>query len=327
MCILLENEVISMLFKKSIYNYRQEKTFPSLGTINTIIAFGKNSEEAINAASERVLQINDKMSAFKNGSDIVKINLSAGKKAERIDKDTFDLLKRSLEFSRLSKGAFDITVRPLTALWAFGKNQNYVPSKEEIEKVLPLVNYEDLQLDDKSCTAYLKKEGQAIDLGGIAKGYAADEVKRILLQHKIKNALINLGGNIVTLGSNPEGKDWCIGIQNPMSSRGQYIGSITATNQTIVTSGSYEQFFIKDGIRYHHILDPRTGYPANTKLLSVTAICENSTAADALTTAIFVSGVTEAVPLLKSENAQAIFIMENQDVFVTEGLQNNFKRI
>lgn len=318
--------MIITLFKKVIRSTRHEKTFSALGTINTVAVSGKNGVEALNAVYKRVLEIDNRMSAFKDDSDIVKINRSAGCEAQRINPDTFNLLKRSLEFSKLSKGAFDITIRPLTALWGIGKKQDYIPSKEEIEQVLPLVNYQDLLLDDKSCTAYLKKEGQAIDLGGIAKGYAADEVKQILLQYKIKSALINLGGNIVTLGHNPDGEPWRIGIQNPLAARGQYIGTLTATNQTIVTSGSNEQFFIKDGVRYHHIIDPRTGYPVNNDLLSVTAICECSTDADALTTAVFVSDIENTNSLLRSVNAQAIFVMQNSDVFVSEGLKNTFEK-
>ncbi|MBP1745349.1 MAG: ApbE family lipoprotein, partial [Firmicutes bacterium] len=163
-------------------------------------------------------------------------------------------------------------------------------------------------------------------LGGIAKGYAADEVRRILLQHKVSNALINLGGNIAAMGLREDGMPWQIGIQNPLSARGEYIGTIEAADQTIVTSGSNEQFFIRDGVRYHHIIDPRTGCPADSGLLSVTAICRDSADADALTTAIFVSGISESVNMLKSADAQAIFVTESKDLFLTDGLRNKFKR-
>lgn len=315
-----------MILKEEKYNKKYEISFLALGTLNTISAFGVKSEEALNAARKRVLEIDDRMSAFKYDSDIMKINRNAGSEAQNINIDTLNLLKRALDFSKASKGAFDITIRPLTALWGFGTKQNYIPGKVEIEEVLPLVNYKDVILDDKRCTAFLRNKGQAIDLGGIAKGYAADEVKRILLQYNIKNALINLGGNIMTMGNNPSGAPWRIGIQNPLAVRGQYIGTVTATNQTIVTSGSNEQFFIKDEVRYHHIIDPRTGYPTKNELLSVTVLCESSTDADALTTALFVSDISEAATLLKDNNAEAIFIMQNQDIFITEGVVNNFER-
>ncbi|MDD3223289.1 MAG: FAD:protein FMN transferase [Clostridium sp.] len=301
-------------------------TFFSLGTMNTITVFELNCEEVLNIARKRVIEIDNRMSAFKEDSDVMRINRSAGVKGEKINKDTFEVLKRALEFSRLSKGSFDITIRPLTSLWGIGKKKNFVPSKDEIEKRLKLVNYNDLHLDDKKVEAYLRKEGQTLDLGGIAKGYAADEVRRILLQHNIKNALINLGGNIVAMGYNSLGEPWRIGIQNPLSPRGEHIGTVKVTNKTIVTSGSNEQFFIKDGIRYHHIINPNTGYPANTGILSVTVLCEDSIDADAVTTALFVQDINESIPLLKSINAEAIFVMENEDIFATEGLIHNFER-
>ncbi|GLC32651.1 FAD:protein FMN transferase [Clostridium omnivorum] len=318
--------MIIILFKKDAINTSNEKSFYSLGTINRIVAYGKDSEGALYKAYKRVLEIDDRVSAFKDDSDIAKINRCAGQEVQKVNADTFNLLKCSLEFSSLSNGAFDITIRPLTKLWDIGKKQNYIPPKEEIEQVLPLINYRDLVLDEKNCTAYLNKKGQAIDLGGIAKGYAADEVKRILLENKIDSALINLGGNIVTVGNNQGNTPWRIGIQNPLAVRGQYIGSILSTNQTIVTSGSNEQFFIKDGIRYHHILSPLTGYPVNKGVLSITAICECSRDADALTTALFVTGIDNVKSLLSKANAQAIFIMNNGDIFMTEGLRNTFER-
>lgn len=318
--------MIIILLKKVTPNNKYEKTFFALGTINTIVAVGVDCEEALHAAGERVFEIDDRMSAFKENSDIMQINRSAGYKAQEINLDTFKLLKRALDFSKASKGAFDITIRPLTALWGFGTKQNYIPEAEEIEKVLPLINYGDVELNDKKCIAFLRNKGQAIDLGGIAKGYAADEVKQILLQHNTKNALINLGGNIIAMGHNPSGSPWRIGIQNPLASRGQYIGTVSVKNQTVVTSGSNEQFFMKDGVRYHHIIDPRTGYPTKHELLSVTVLCDCSMDADALTTAIFVLGVHEALPLLKSIHAEAIFVMQNKDIFITDGLINTFER-
>lgn len=305
---------------------KYEKTFLALGTMNVISAYGKNSRQAVAAACERVMEIHGRMSVYDKGSDVARINENSGLGAQEIHLDTFSLLKRSLEFSELSGGAFDITIRPMTELWGFGKKQNYMPSKHEIERALHLVNYRDLLLDVENCTAYLVKAGQSIDLGGIAKGYAADEVKRILLQHQISDALINLGGNIVAMGHREDGLPWRIGVQNPLSARGEYIGTFEASDKTIVTSGSNEQFFIRDGVRYHHIIDPRTGYPADSDLLSVTVICSSSTDADALTTSIFVSGISDSMNLLKSADAQAIFVMNNKDLFLTEALRNTFKR-
>lgn len=314
-----------MFNKKRNLDYRFEKTFTALGTINTITAFGRRAEEAVYAAHKRVLEIDDRMSAFKECSDVTKINRNAGIEPQKINRDTFNLIKESIKFSELSNGAFDITIRPLTSLWGFSKKNNFIPKNEEIVQALTKVNYKDIILDDQNCTVFLQKEGQAIDLGSIAKGYAADEVKKIFFKHKIKDSLINLGGNVAVSGHNPSGKPWSIGIQNPGAERGSYVGTVKAVKGTIVTSGSNEQFFIKDGIRYHHILDPKTGFPADTNLLSVTVICESSMVADALTTALFVSGITDAMKLLKAANADAVLVLDNLHVFVTEGLRRNFE--
>lgn len=315
-----------MILNEAINNKKWEITFFALGTVNTISLFGMNNEEALNRAYLRVLEINDRMSAFKEYSDVMKINRKAGIETQKINTDTFEVLRHALKFSRASKGAFDITVRPLTALWGFGTKQNYIPDRKQLEEALHLINYEDLELDEENYTAYLRKKGQSIDLGGIAKGYAADEVRQILQQYEIEDALINLGGNIIAMGHNPSGAPWRIGVQNPLSLRGQYIGTVKVVDRTIVTSGSNEQFFIKNGVRYHHILDPHTGYPANNQLLSVTVVCEHSIDADAITTALFIMDISESVQLLKRVNAEAIFIMENKDIFLTDGLVNNFMR-
>jgi thiamine biosynthesis lipoprotein len=305
---------------------RYEKTFLALGTMNTIWACGRNSSKAVTAAAEKVLDIHSRMSAYEEESNVARINSSAGRTPQIISPDTFGLLRKALLFSELSSGAFDITVRPLVQLWGIGKKQDFIPSPEEISQALRLVNFRDLLLDEENCTAFLRKPGMAIDLGGIAKGYAADEVRRILLEHGIGSALVNLGGNIVTVGLRDGVSPWQIGIQNPLSPRGGNIGTMEVRDRTVVTSGSYERFFVKDGIRYHHILDPRTGYPAGSGLLSVTAVCGSSTEADALTTALFVSGTASAVQLLESFDAQAVFVAETGDIFLTEGLTKTFIR-
>lgn len=301
-----------------------ERQFFALGTINYIKIFGCKSERLLDQAVDRVSVIEQHMSAFLMDSDISHINAAAGTGSVSIHRDTMLLLKRGTEFSHLSEGAFDITVRPLVELWGIGKKKNYVPEKQELQSALKLVNYKDLVLDEANSHAALKQPGQAIDLGGIAKGYAADEVKRLLKDNQVSSALINLGGNIVTIGKRPEGGLWQIGLQNPLARTGEYLGKLSVSEKTIVTSGSNERFFIRDGIRYHHILDSKTGYPASSSLLSVTVVCDCSMDADALTTALFVLGVREGMQLLKKYHADAIFITENLGLYLTEGLINHF---
>lgn len=313
------------------------RSFFSLGTMNYIKICNCDDEAIMGLAVTRILEIDDLMSAYKGGSDVSRINSNSGKGFINIHPDTMKVLSRSLDFSRISYGAFDITIRPLVELWGIGKKEGFIPTNEEINKIRMLVNYKNVLLDQKNCCVSLELPGQAVDLGGIAKGFAADEVKRILLENDIKSALINLGGNIVTIGNRPDGIPWQIGIQNPLEVTGKHIGILNSSNRTIVTSGSNERFFIKDGFRYHHILDPHTGKPANSRFLSVTAVSGCSMDADALTTAVFVLGKDFAyeneggyigngwLNLAKKLNADVIIIGSDADIIITDGLKDNFK--
>jgi len=302
-----------------------DKTFFALGTQNTIMLNQCGNLDIIEKAVQRVYEIDDEMSAFKYDSDISKISRMAGLGMQVVHKDTFNLIKKAIEFGALSNGAFDITMRPMIELWGINKKENYIPSNVEIQETLKLVNYKDILLDEKKCSVALKNSGQSIDLGGIAKGYAADEVKRILLENGITSAIINLGGNVVTIGEKLPGQEWTVGIQNPLSPTGEYLGVLSATNKTIVTSGSNEQFFIRDGVRYHHILDPRTGCPVQNELLSATAICSSSTDADAITTAIFILGPEESIEFLTQLEVESIFVTKELSIMVSNGLVGNFK--
>jgi thiamine biosynthesis lipoprotein len=299
-----------------------EKTFPALGTINYIKIYGgREPERILQEAADRISQIESRMSAFLPDSDISRLRKNAGNGFVKISKETFRLIKTAVEFGELTDGAFDVTIRPLVELWGIGKKGNFIPSPEEIRQALRMVNYKDIELDEENCAAALKYPGQSVDLGSIAKGYAADEIKRILLENGVQSAMVNLGGNVVVVGTRPDGQPWKIGIQNPLAPTGEYLGVLSVTDKTVVTSGSNERFFIKDGVRYHHILDPRTGAPGQSSLLSVTVVCESSTHADALTTALFLRGRDESAELLEKTGAEAIFIDTNLSVTATGNLK------
>ena len=295
--------------------------FFALGTINSIRIFSEEDEAVVGKAVERVNEIEKRMSSFLPSSDLSLIREKAGEDFQPVHDDTFRLLEKAVELGGQTQGTFDITINPLVQLWGINKKGDFVPSEEEIQKSLALVDYRSLHLDHQSTSCSLAKKGQSIDLGGIAKGFAADEVRRILIKNGVQSALINLGGNIATIGNHPDGGSWKIGIQNPLAPRGEYAACLSASDQTIVTSGSNERFFIKDGIRYHHILDPRTGKPARSSVLSVTVIGNHSVYADALTTAFFILGPEKSVPLIRQFHVEAVFIMENLSVIVSRGLK------
>lgn len=298
-------------------------TFYALGTANIIRFFREREKKAAEEAAGRVIEIERRMSAFLPGSDLSRIRDHAGGCFQRIHEDTFLLLRKAVGFGAVTQGVFDLTVRPLVRLWGINKKGDFIPSETEIRKELALVDYRSVRLDREMQSCRLAKEGQSIDLGGIAKGYAADEARRILKENGVRSALINLGGNISAVGNRPDGRPWKIGIQNPVAPRGEFAALLSVTDEAVVTSGCNERFFVKDGVCYHHILDPRTGRPAHSSVLSVTAVCGCSSDADALTTACFILGPEKSFPLLREFRAEAVFIMEDQSAIVTRGLKDH----
>lgn len=299
--------------------------FYSLGTLNQLKVYGKNAEKAIEEAVKKVGEIDDKMSVFKNDSEISRINKYAGKTPQEVSKDTYCVIKKAVEYCSLSEGAFDITIRPLVGLWNISGENPRVPNSNEIQEKLRSVNYKDIILDETESLVLLKNEKQEIDVGGIAKGYAADAVREVLLRNNIKSALINLGGNILTVGKKEDGTPWCVGIQDPTKDRGEFVGTINVINKSVVTSGNYERYFIQDGKRFHHIIDPRTGYPSNSEIISVTIISDNSIDGDGLSTGIYIMGLYKSIKLIEEiKGVDAVFITKNKEVYVTSGIKENF---
>lgn len=298
----------------------------ALGTVIQLKAYGVNGSEAIDEAIFRINNIDNKMSAFKNDSEISGINFYAGELPYLVSEDTYFVIKTAVEYSKLTGGAFDPTVRPLVNLWNKGLEQEQIPNDNDIKDKLRLIGYNNILFDDINSSVMLKHSGQAIDLGGIAKGYAADQARDIFLKHDINSALIDLGGNIFALGSKRDGTPWKVGIQNPFSLRGQYLGVLKVKNKSVVTSGNYEKYFIKAGKRYHHIIDPRTGYPSESSIISATIISDNSLDGDGLSTGIYILGVKKALELIETlDGIEAILITDDKKVYVTSGINEYFE--
>jgi thiamine biosynthesis lipoprotein len=265
-------------------------------------------------------------------SGIVKINENAGVSPVKVRADIIEVLERAKYYAELSGGAFDPTVGPLVNLWGIGTGGERIPGREEIARALALVNWRDLIIDAEARTAFLRRPGMALDLGAIAKGYAADEAVRLAREGGVKHALFDFGGNIAALGAkNSGGKTkteavpWRIGIQDPLIERGNYIGVLTAQDKSIVTSGVYERYFESDGRRYHHILSTTDGFPVNNGLLSVTIIADKSIDADGLSTAVFALGHEKGRALVNSiPGAGAVFIFDDRAVRITGNLRDTF---
>lgn len=302
-----------------------EKETYLMGTIIQLKVYGGKAEKATDEAVKRISEIENKMSVNIETSEITKLNANAGIAGEKLSDDVYSVIKKAVEYSKLTEGSLDPTIEPIVKLWGIGTDKERLPSENEIKEKLKLVDYNDIILDEKNSTVKLRKVNQAIDLGAIAKGYTADEVKDILEDNKIKSAIINLGGNVYALGNKPDGTSWNIGIQNPLDTRGQYLGTVSIADKSVVTSGNYERYFIKDDKRYHHIFDPKTGYPSETGIISATIVSDKSIDGDALSTSTYVLGLERALKLVESvKGVEAIFVTEDKKVYVTSGLKDNF---
>lgn len=296
-----------------------------MGTIIKVTIFDSSNEKVLDEVFNKIKELESTLSINANGTLIDKIDESAGVAPVKVDDDTYNLISKGIEYSNLSNGLFDISIGPLVKLWSIGLPEAKVPSKEEINEKLPLIDFNNIELNDTNKTIFLKKSGMLLDLGGIAKGYTADKISDILAENNIKNALIDLGGNIYTHGTKITGDDWKVGIQDPFSERGEIIGSITISNKSIVTSGIYERFIEKDGIKYHHILSPETGYPYDNDLAGITIISNKSIDGDALSTSVFAMGLKDGINFVeKLENIEAIFVTKDKRVHITSGLKDNF---
>ncbi|GAA0080385.1 MULTISPECIES: FAD:protein FMN transferase [Clostridium] len=297
-----------------------------MGTIINIKAYGKNADKAVQASVDKISDIENKMSLNISTSEINKINKNAGIAPVKVSKNTFDVVKASLIYSEKTKGSFDITVEPLVSLWGIGTDKARIPSKDEISNALSLINYKDVVINEKESTIMLKRKGQAIDLGAIAKGYTADELKKVLLNYNVSSAFLNLGGNVYVLGNKPDKTPWKIGVQNPLEPRGDYLGIVSVSDKSVVTSGNYERFFERNGKRYHHIFDTKTGYPAEKGLISVSIISDKSIDGDALSTSVYTLGLDEGKKLIESlKDVEAVFVTNDKKVYTTSGLKDTFK--
>ena len=262
------------------------------------------------------------MSLRNKGSEVASVNLNAGKGAVVVSEDTFEVIQKALDIAALSKGAFDPTVGPLVEAWDIGGDDPRKPPQSEIDALLPLIGYDRVVLDAENFSVFLKDEGMVLDLGGIAKGYAADEVARVLHEHGVSHAIVNLGGNVLTLGNKTDGKPWKIGVQDPEALRGEYVMILSLVDQTLVTSGPYERFLELDGEVYHHILDTKTGYPVKSDYTSVSIITKNSLLADALSTSLYALGYEDGMALINTlEDVEAIFMTKEKKILFSEGLK------
>jgi len=270
------------------------KTEFVLDTVGTITVKGDYAEE-VDKAFARIKEIEGRMSSHISNSDIVTGNLNI---------DTSYVISKGLGYGKISDGAFDITIKPICKLWDIGGENQRVPAQEEIDSVLPLVNYQKVEGNA------VLEDGMELELGAIAKGYAADEACRILKEAGVADAVIDLGGNVIAIGTKN------VGIRNPLSeNNGDYFGTLQITDCAVATSGGYERYFEQDGVKYHHIFDPKTGYPVKTDILSATVVCEKAIDADCWSTILFSAGIEKAKGYIEKYNLKAVLADTNNNVY------------
>ncbi|MCS6861759.1 MAG: FAD:protein FMN transferase [Abditibacteriales bacterium] len=295
-----------------------------MGTIWEItVATHEKSRQAVAAvmrdAFKEIERVENLLSDWRKGTELNQVNTHAGVQPVAVSEETFKVVERAYHFSEVSEGAFDITFNALWGVWDFNKKPPTLPDPEEIKERLPLINYRRLALNPKERTIFLKEQGMKIGLGGIAKGYTVDRVCALLERNGLKNYLVVGGGDMRVSGS--RGKSpWRLAVRHPRKEG--YLYLLDVTNIAVSTSGDYERYFILNGQRYHHIIDPKTGYPARG-VSSVTVINPRACSmdADAMSTAVFVLGVEKGLRLLRQEKMEGIIVDENLRSYLTDGLK------
>ena len=296
-----------------------------LGTLIELSIYEGGSKNILTEAFELISALENKLSRNIGASEVSKINRYAGISPVEVSDDTFFVINRTIYYSELSGGFFDITVGPLVSLWGIGTKEANVPSAGDISNVLALIDYKRMKLTPSNNLVFSENRGMEIDLGAIAKGFIADKVYELFKEDGVKSAIINLGGNVMLLGRKPDGNLFRVGIQNPLYERGVTVGIYEGENVSVVTSGIYERYYEEDGIKYHHIFDPKTGYPIDNDIAGISVITAISTDADALSTSLFALGAEDALGLVeKLENTEAIIITKDKKIILSSGVGNSF---
>lgn len=274
--------------------------------------------------SEQLLHLyKNRFSANDADSELMEINLQAGKKAVQVHPELFELIELGKKHSIAANSHLNIAIGPLVQTWRIGFSDAKLPSEEEIQRLLKITDPEEIVLNDSNREVYLSKEGMRIDLGALAKGYIADKLKEFLVEQGVQSGIIDLGGNILTIGENPTfHRPWRIGIQNPVLDRGEHVAVIEVSDASVVTSGIYERQLVVDGKTYHHIFDRTTGYPMETELASITIVAEKSVDCEIWTTRLFGQKPNDIIEEIEQQpGLEAFVITKNQKMMYTSGIQ------
>ena len=294
-----------------------------MGASITLTVFHEDAQNLL-LQSEQLLHLyKNRFSANDANSELMEINLQAGKKAVQVHPELFELIELGKKHSIAANSHLNIAIGPLVQTWRIGFSDAKLPSEEEIQRLLKITNPEEIVLNDSNREVYLSKEGMRIDLGALAKGYIADKLKEFLVEQGVQSGIIDLGGNILTIGENPTfHRPWRIGIQNPVLKRGEHVAVIEVSDASVVTSGIYERQLVVDGKTYHHIFDRTTGYPMETELASITIVAEKSVDCEIWTTRLFGQNPYNIIEEIEQQpGLEAFVITKNQKMMYTSGIQ------
>lgn len=290
-----------------------------MGTRITLQIEHPKAEVLLSHAGEMLKDYERRFSANDNTSDLMRVNQNSGIQPVQVDEDLFELIEQALAVSLSSDSKFNLTIGPLVKLWKIGFKDAQLPSDAEIQERLQKIQPENVELDHEARTVYLKIPGMEIDLGAIAKGYFADQLKAYFVSQGVQTGIIDLGGNVLTIGHPLDKEKWTVGIQQPESKRGQMMGVIEIEGQSVVTSGIYERYFYKDNKLYHHILDSKTGYPAEGDIASITIVSDQSIDGEIWTTVCFAMSIQQAIAVLNEiPGIEAVIISKENEVFKTQ---------
>lgn len=318
---LISTFLCGCTFDAAKNNLSIQNSMIAFDTVVTITLYGTDDNSIIEDAFRLCTDYENLFSRTISSSDVYHINHANGAPVT-VNPETLYLIKESLSYSVLTDGAVDITIAPVKDLWDFSSAQktvtaDFIPDQAAIDNALLHVDYHCIQYDETNCTVTLTDSKAQIDLGFIAKGYIADQLKSYLLSRGITSATINLGGNVLTIGNKPDGSSFQIGIEKPFDTATP-IEVLSVCDQSVVTSGIYERYFEVDGTIYHHILNPKTGYPVSNNLLSVTIISDSSMEGDALSTSCLLLGLADAQTLIERlDGIDAIFITDDYEIYDT----------
>jgi thiamine biosynthesis lipoprotein len=295
-----------------------------LWTQCTVTLYDHADPAILDAAFKRLDELNGLLSVNVPGSQLDAVSDAAGRIPVHVGADVFLVVAKGLHLAEISGGLFDPTVGPLMQAWRMNTENGRIPEPAVLARARALVNWRDVVMDEKARTIYLRRAGMRLDAGGLLKGYAADEVVRVLSARGVRSAIVDLGGNIYAMGARPDGSAWRIGVQNPDATRGTPLGVVSVIGKTVVSSGSYEHFFVQNGKRYHHIMDTRTGFPVDSGLDQVTVISDSSIDADGLGLTLFCLGREKGLALARSLGVDTIMVGVDRVIWMTDGARKMF---